>query len=337
MATVNEAEAARTALGAALKAGLDTLDLNQTITFTLYQRVVLPLDGYVFWVKSTISNIATTTPPSMDVMGAVHYISDLRQDEDNSVSNNRVVFTAEDPVQNFNLTAPNELYIGDFDGVRFSFSSRGAYFQQSNLHHYIGMGYSSWMMTQIIDDISDLPPTTDLLVSNSLSIWLSLSGYNPAWHVDIPMPPIPLFPSFLSPLNILPPYGTIHIDPEQTTAYQAVPLRSSVLDHSQLTHDRVIVTLYGCDNRTALDFLDATLQYMLDTDHMGLVGVPPIVRDDKKTTTEALILAQKKRIIFEVSYYQGTARNIARQLIEKALVGLWVQDSFIGSVPIQIR
>jgi hypothetical protein len=337
MATVNEAETARTALGAALKAGLDTLDLNQTITFTLYQRVVLPLDGYVFWVNAAISNIATTTPLTMDVMGALHYTADLRQEEDNSVVANRVVFSAEDPVQNFSIMAPSELYFAVFDGVRFAFSSRGSYFQQSNLHHYIGNSFSAWMMTQIIDNIANLPPTTDLIVSNSLPIWLSLSGYNPAWHVDIAMPAIPLFPSFLSPQNFLPPYGTVHVEPEQTTPYQAVRLLNSTLDHSQLTHDRVIVTLYGCSNRMALDFLDATLQYTLDTDNMGIVGVPPIVRDDKKTQTEALIIAQKKRIVFEVSYYQSTVRNIARQMIERALVGLWVQDSFIGSVPIQIR
>ena len=52
MPSVNEP--VRTALGAALKAGVDTISLSQQLTFTLYKRLVLPLDGYLFWVKASI-------------------------------------------------------------------------------------------------------------------------------------------------------------------------------------------------------------------------------------------------------------------------------------------
>jgi hypothetical protein len=329
MATVNEAEQARTALGAALKAGLDTLDLNQAITFHLYQRKVLPLDGYVFWLRD-----ATAAP--LVVMGAIHYISDLRQLEDTSLVSNRVIFSAENLVNDFATINPSTMWIADFDKVRFAFSSRASYFQQSNLYHYVGIDLDPSMANMIIDDPAQLPADTDLIVSNSLPIWLSLSNYNPAWHVDIPMPPITLFPSFLVPQNEPPVFGAVQIDPEQTTAYQMAPWLSAHLDHYQLAHDRVTVTLYGCTNRMALDFVDAVNQYTLDTDNMGIVGVPAIMRDDKKTQTEMMIIATKKHITFEVSYQQSTVRNLARQMIEHAKLTLYAQDHIIGNPPIPI-
>ena len=231
MASVDEVESARTALGAALKAGLDTLDLNQALTFYLYKRVVLPLDGYVFYVKDA-------TVPPLVVMGAVHYITDMRQFEDTTQAVNRVIFSAQELVNDFSIINPADLWIADFDGVRFTFSSRGSYFQQSNLYHYVGVSIDSTMANMIIDDPAQLPGDDELIVSNSLPIWLSLSNYAPAWHVDIPMPPITLYPSFLVPQNTEPVYGSVHVDPDQTTPYQAVPLLSSMLDHSQLAEPR---------------------------------------------------------------------------------------------------
>src|SRR5215831_21264046 len=116
MATAAEAARGGTALEAALKAGLEVLDLNQTLTFTLYQRLVLPLDGYVFWVKAALlssgallnanksplnsaalnaGQTITTPAASLTVKGSVHVISDLHQEQQANFSNNRVVFTSE--------------------------------------------------------------------------------------------------------------------------------------------------------------------------------------------------------------------------------------------------
>jgi len=326
MATVSEVETSRTALGAALKAGLDTLDLNQTITFTKYVRTILPYDGWVFWV-------AKVPAETMDVMGAIHYLSQYSQKQESTGVVHRVVFTAEEPVNDLNAIAPNEWWIASFDGIRFAFSQRGMYFQQANLHHYIGDSVYSQIAPMVIDDPAQLDQNS-AIVSNSLPIWLYLSGYAPAWHVDIPMPAIPLYPSFLSPANISTPYGAVHVDPEQTIPYQAVPFLNSRLDHSQLYHDRVIVTLYNTTHRQAMDFLDATLQFTLDTDYMGIVGLPPAVRDDKDVQAELLVLAKKKRIIFEVSYYQSVVRNLARQLILRAQMGLYVDTQHIADIPI---
>jgi hypothetical protein len=326
MATIDEVEESRTALGAALKAGLDTLDLNQTITFTKYVRTILPYDGWVFWV-------AKVPAETMDVMGAIHYLSQYSQKQESTGVTHRVVFSAENAVNDLNAIAPNEWWIAKFDGIQFAFSQRGMYFQQANLHHYLGDAVYSSMQPMVLDDPAQLDPDS-AIVSNSLPIWLYLSGYAPPWHVDIPMPPIPLYPSFLSPANISTPYGVVHVEPDQTMPYASVPFLNSRSDHSQLYHDRVTVTLYNVKHRQAMDFLDATLQFSYDTDYMGIVGMPPAVRDDKEVQAELLTLAIKKRVVFEISYYQSVVRNLARQLILRAQMGLYVDTQHIADIPI---
>jgi hypothetical protein len=345
MATVDEAsEAARTAMGAALKAGLDTLDLDQSVTFTPYVRVVLPLDGYVFWVNASVASpsavinalgINAASPNSgspltllqpKTVMGAIHYVSDVRQEEASSAAVNRVVFSAQDPVENLNEVNPQILWLASFDGIRFSFNARGSYFQQSNLHHYTGNAVYATMQTQIVDDARQLD-AEEAIVSNSLPIWLALPNYSPPWPVPLPMPRFPLYPSFLVPANLPPIYGVVHVEPDQTTALQIAPTYDLTYGHDMLAHDRVIVTLYGCNNRLAMDWYDAVLQYSYDLSHIGIMGVSPIIRDDKQTQTEMTVIAQKKRIIFEVCYHQAIARNIARQLILSAAVTVMAQDN----------
>jgi len=46
----------------------------------------------------------------------------------------------------------------------------------------------------------------------------------------------------------------------------------------------------------------------------------PVMQDEKMTQSELGIMAQKKVITFEVSYYQTTVNDIARQLIEHAFM-----------------
>lgn len=53
MPTVQETATGQTPLAAALAAGLEDIDYSQTVEFTLYRRVVLPLDGFVFWLRTS--------------------------------------------------------------------------------------------------------------------------------------------------------------------------------------------------------------------------------------------------------------------------------------------
>ena len=339
---VLSANAGLTQLGGGLQKGVDTLSLNQTVTFELYTRIVLPLDGYVFWVKvsaletsssallnaSVLNSFTLNQPevgaapsvptPTLIVKGSLHYSTEQVQEEDAVFSMNRVVFTSEAPVDDLNHVSPSQVYIAEHEGIRFAFNSREMYYRQANLWHYAGNAVYSVMDTQIIDD-PRLFNTRALIVSNSLPAWLATARYAPAYPVLIPFPRVPLFPSFLIPGNLEPPFVSVHIDPEQTASLQSAPRLGPTLSHDQLTRDTVTLTCYGMNNDVVLRFMDAILQYSFDTDAFGIMNMPAPV-DDKRTQSELTIIAQKKRLIFEVSYNQRSIRNIAQQMVESVAV-----------------
>ena len=178
----------RTPLGAALKQGLDTLSYNQTIEFELYRRLVLPIDGYVYWVKDQSAD-------TLKVMGSLHYNSDLIKANDNTQPTTRVVFSSQELVRDFTEINPDTLYLAWFEGTQFAFSSLAAHYQQADLWHYIGNGNFSEYGNLVVDSISQLP--TEQIISNSLPSWLAINSYNPLYPVLVNFPPIPLFPEFL--------------------------------------------------------------------------------------------------------------------------------------------
>ena len=64
MASAIEAATAKPQLGAGLAQGVETLSGNEQITFTLYVKLVLPLDGYVFWVNASLLTDSAIHPLS---------------------------------------------------------------------------------------------------------------------------------------------------------------------------------------------------------------------------------------------------------------------------------
>src|SRR5208282_4567610 len=128
-----EAGFAKTPLGADLAAGVDSISYNQTVTFTLYKRLVLPLDGYVFFVKadligsqSAIFNRGTigafrpnqqptfTPAQTFVAKGSLHFSTEVRQTEDSTYVANRVVFTAKEEIADLNEIAPETMWIANF-------------------------------------------------------------------------------------------------------------------------------------------------------------------------------------------------------------------------------
>lgn len=320
MPTIAESLPNQSQLSSSLKAGLDVIDRSQVVTFTKYVKVVLPIDGFVFWVKadllspSALLNAAAlnfvafnepqaviTPAPTIKVQGSLHYATDHRQNEDETVDVDRVVFTSESEIRPFNEIGPMVMFIGEFDGLRIVFSQRQSFYQQAGIYHYAGDAVYPAMESQIIDDPQDFDART-LVVSNSLPIWLSLSKF------------MPVYPSFAVPDNTVPPYATAHIPPDSTEAIQAAPSFDRYSTHSQLVKEKVRITIYGLRNFNALDFQDYVFQYSLDTDVIGVMNMP-VIRDEKRTQAELTILAMKKSIEFEVNYYQTRARDVARQLI----------------------
>lgn len=343
MVSAVEGAGAKQGIAANLAEGVSTLSGNDEVTFTQYVRLVLPLDGYVFWVRGDIvtpsallnattfnrstfgrTQLVQAPATTITVPGSFHYSTRQDQNEAETQGLSSVIFTALKPVQQFNDIQPNTMWIGEYGGDRegddgpitFAFSQRGNYYREADLFHYAGTAVLPVFKTQLIDSVAALAQR-QLIVSNSLPIWLALNGYAP------PYPgfnnTIPLYPSFLVPDNLPPPYGAVHIDPGATEALQSAPAFGPTTDQWQLAKDRVRVTLYGLTNDAALSFLACVEQYSFDNNTIGITNMP-VVRDEKLASPELNVIAMKKTIDFEVTYQQATARQVARQLIEKAIV-----------------
>jgi hypothetical protein len=328
MTTVNEAAGGKPPLASLLEAGVNFIDANQTITFTLYKRMVLPLDGFLFWVNySLVAPEAGDPQATQLIKGALHYSVEVEQEEESTISVNTIVFTSLKQCDIFNEIAPPFLYLADYQGIRFAFSSQGKYFQQADLWHYLGVAVTSVMKTQIVDDLAILQTlANELVVTNSLPIWLSMATYMPNYQGGFTSPIKTIFPSYLVPENELPPYASIHI--EETKSLQAFPYLDKTNMSYQLACDVVRITTYGVVNNDIIKFLNFVVQYSQDESLIGIMNMPSIV-DEKQPQAEIQTIAQKKVIEFKVSYIQTYSANpmLTRQLIKHALVDIDVWDT----------
>jgi len=343
MAGAQEALTAKNPMAADLAAGVEALSRVQEITFTKYIRLVLPLDGYVFFVnaaivsRSALANSALVNKvrpdqfpetvadaPTFNAKGSLHYATDLRQEAGEYYGAERMVFTAEEPVNDLSAIAPGTLWIGEFEGKRFAFSSRSSFYMQADLFHYVGFAVYPDMETQIIDNLSGFD-STNVIVSNSLPAWLALNGRNPVYGFNTLG--VTLFPSFLSPQNEPPPFGTVDIPPESTEALASAPtIDPATSTHVQLCAETVKITLWGTRNFRALDFVDAVYQYSSDFEPFGIMNMP-VVQDEKRTQAELGTIAMKKSVTFKVSYLQNRINDIARQYITSAIPSFYIGSS----------
>lgn len=312
MAAVDGIDAAGSSqIAGSLSAALGDVSQQKTIVFTTYIKTVLPLDGFVFWLRSG----------QVSASGMLHHSVERDQTEDETVTSGQVVFTTTEPIVALNEISTRVLIVGIVEGERYAFRGHGMYAEQANLWHYIGSTVQASLESQFIDNPTQFDDQ-QLVVSNSLPVWLALASYNPIWLLP-PNPGVVLYPSFLVDDNIPPPFGAVHIGAESTSALQAVPWLRSEPDlpatqtrtrHAQLGMDRVRITLYGLNNDAALDFLDLVLSYSRDTDAIGLMNTP-IIRDGKRGWPEGLMIGMQKIVEFEVSYLQQRVVQIAKQLI----------------------
>ena len=321
-------------MAATLNLGTETLSSRQQIVFTKYIRVVLPIDGFVFWVRaelvgaSAIVNasalntyVINKTQDYMEpadasnqivALGSLHYASSATQTPDANYTRNQVIFTSEIEIKDFNAVSPNVIYIGVWQGVRFSFSQRRKFYQQADIYHYVGDAIYATMATQIIDSLAGFD-TRNVIVSNSLPLWLAMNQAYPIF----PYPPgqnLPLYPADLAPTNLVPPYGTVMI--RDTEAIQALPVQNSSSSQRQLVSEAVDITIYGYRNFNALDFVAYVMNLSIATpeDVFGIMNFP-VVQDVKQGQVELEVIAQAKQVTFEINYYQQRMCNIARQLI----------------------
>ena len=246
---------------------------------------------------------------SFSILGSLHYFQEIHQEEDTTYTRQLGLFTSTQEVNDFARLMPDELYITNLpNGTRIAFNGQIGRYDQAGLWHYNGRALYSTEATQILDSPSQL--NTQLqIVSNSLPIWLSMSTES-----------LPIYPSYLSGLNIYPPYVTADIT--GTTAMGQSPVYGPLSSQSQLVTEQIKFTFYGLNNNAVLDFQTMLLNNSLPEDAAYGVMNMPVPIDDKKVQSEFQIIAQKKTMILQVNYYQSRARNIARQLIEQAGITL---------------
>jgi hypothetical protein len=283
--------------------------------------VTSPSDGHKFSCVVYISLPSVTLPTDVNVQGSFHYASTSEQREDATVDSNDIVFTSLSEIQAFNQIGPNNLYIGTYRDLLFAFSSRAKLYEQADLYHYQGVAVKSTHATQIISDPSQFNPTT--IPSNSLPIWLSLSGYVP------PYPtfncPFPLYPSYLVDDNLPPPFGSVHI--EETKALAMIPYMGPKTQTAYLCRDKVKIHLYGLDAEDVSDFMICVENYSRDWMTLGFAN-SPVPYDEKQTATETKTISQRKSIEYEVNYLQTVVRDITRQFILHAKVQFYDPQFF---------
>lgn len=328
MASGAEALSKQSQIQAALDAGVEQVSGEQEVAFRQYTRVQLTSDGTVFWVA---------TQERVNAKGSLHYATDRHQAEDETIAANQFLFNSETEITQFNAVAPSVMWIGTWPvaggTLRVAFAQRGNYFREAQVWHYSGFAIYPALQTQIIDDEADLPAGP--IVSNSLPIWLTQNDL------------APVYPSFLVPDNIAPPYVVVHIPPEATETLCAAPAvgpwPGSVqpdtgasplhyLSVSQLCRDTVEITLYGFSNASAWQYL-ANLYEASESGSapFGFANSPAIL-DEKRPQVELAAIAQKKRIVILANYDQGAADTVARRLILAAAVS---DVSILGGVPTQ--
>ena len=283
-------------LEGALIAGLRSISQNQHVIFIQYTRVILPYDGSVFWIR-------TPGVDPIEVFGSFHYQTDQKQELDHTIAYQNVTFTTPVQINDFNDLQPEQMWIGQGPDFEFSFSSHGNYYEQANLWHYRGQAVYPEMRTQVLQSYQDLPQAA--IVSNSLPIFIALNDY------------APVYPSYLVPDNLSPPYIVCHIDPDATMALQPIPLYTP--DNTwQLMRDKVRLVIYGFDNRTVQNYLQYIARSSFDGG-FGIMKMGFVAKDGKHIQSELNVLAQQKFVELEVSYNQSAVYDYILQYIRKVL------------------
>lgn len=320
MSTATEAMGFGTnSMASALAAGLDTIDQKQSVAFTLYAKQVLPLDGFVFWLKA---DQLVNPPPDIAAMplvltveGSLHHATINTQSEDENFATQRVTFTAKDAISSLSGMAPDTLYMAEVEGYRYAFSARANWYRQADLYHYTGDAVYPSLTDLIVDNIADLD-LTNRVVSNSMPIWLMFTqGKTPSfpntWLT---------YAAYLLPDNLEPPYAAVFIDPKKTQPLGAGRFYTPNGNRYQLVTDTVEVSFFGVRNDAILDWVDAVVQYGLNNATTFGVMNSPIPVDLHRSQVEISAIGEKKSIQFQVCYYQSRIDAIATQYITSAYV-----------------
>ena len=303
-----------TPITSALVSGLKVIDRQKAIKFTLYNRVVLPYDGFVFYVNSNAINNGSTfntwslnskmiaernTAKSIEVEGSLHYNSIREQDSDKNYDRNELMFTTPYEILEFNQAQDNSLYIAEYDGMQFSFNSRLSSYSASGLYEYRGQAVPAYLRSQLIESKRDLSKLH--VTSNCMSLIMAF-----ALNKELPV-----YPAYLAKANDK---RFVTTEVTSTECLAAYPFLDRDGTRTQLTRDNVKVCFYGFENDAALDFVFDFVNMALEDDDYGIANIPT-VSDAREPDSELRILSQKKESVIVVNYYQKRVQELTRKLI----------------------
>ncbi|WP_244912210.1 hypothetical protein [Burkholderia aenigmatica] len=300
-------------VGGILKSGVRTISDNQQITFTLYKQYVLPIDGMVYWIREPDTTLT--------VQGSLHITDEQQQRPSESYAQNTVIFTSLEVVSRFQDIAPSTLWVCEYGDLLFAFNRRTMRYKQAELNHYMGVAVFPTMRTQFLDSDAAIPKAQ--ILSNSIPLWLSLTGPMPGYTDNLLV-----YGEYLVAANQTPPY--IAVEVLETTSIEPQPRKYAFEDDttnpptyreftSQLKRDKVKLHLYGFDNDRAMSYIDYLMTFFRTRGNtvMGLMTGPDM-RDEPIIQSEYNIRGQKKTIDFEVSYQTYVALQYSITLILKA-------------------
>ena len=306
----------------ALTAGEEVLGQEQTVQFTPYVRVILPIDGFVFWMNaSVLTPIALSqhnlqSPLTFEVQGSLHYASVAHQNPDETLVIRQVDFTSPTPIAALGVLSADVMYVGLVNTAlgpfKFTFSRRNSFYEAAKIYHYVGDAVYPAFDDLLIETQADFDQRQ--IVSNSLPIWLSMFS-SPPFTMPFTVS-APVYPAMLVLENIPPPYIAVEVE-ERPSLLQGVPIWNSTWTADQQCEDVVRLTTYGLRNDEIMSLRDFILYYSAVT---GIIGImrPPVVLDLRRPQVELAALAVKKQVELSVCYHQGAVRSLARQMIIKA-------------------
>jgi hypothetical protein len=315
MSTVDESRLESSQLLGVLRDGIENLDLNAEVIFRAYTRTVLPVDQFVYWQPSV----------EFKVKGSLHFSQEMQQNQDETFGQATVIFTSEKKITQFENEA-NTLFVARVGGFRYAFSQQRGFYRPAGLWHYFGHSITPALESQLLDQPGVIDPT-QAVTSNSMAVWLGLNTYQNIYTDQAPATSgITLYPAFMVPPNLVPPYGAVYIPDDYPIAIESLPLIDSNRNHTQMVWDKVIITLYGLQNNAKMDFQDFVIQYLRNNqDSVGLRNTP-VVRDGNRTQVELQTKAMQSIFEVEVNYYQSRVANIARTLIKEATINYYFES-----------
>jgi hypothetical protein len=283
----------------------------KNITFTKYVRRVLPVDGWVFWVKSSLIE-GEVAPFSKVYLCSTHIQRNQTQEATKTNSISSIGLTVNKKIEDLHEVNQSVMWLGEYQGVKFSFNAQANYYEEANIFHYAGDAVYIENTPNIIDDIEDLDLDLENgIVTNCIPIFITLNQQ------------VQIYPAFLAPTNLKPPYATIEV--KDTRGIAAGQSYNPFEDSSLLSWDKVELTIYGLRKKQLSDFLKYLENQQLVTEAFGMYWLPS-VQNENVPQSEINVLTNKKVLNFDVSYTFNAVRSQAEAFIRSVTVDFFVKE-----------